>query len=134
MSLKALLLYPRDVSARLPSLERLADSLREISFIGARSIHFPDDPLFEAGPRFLEWVTFESSHRVIELVPDGQGGLRHGPEHDSRTQCTIEFRYDASDRPQPLVSCITGPPTCRACGYRHAEANWLDLVGAWWEA
>jgi hypothetical protein len=134
MSIKALLLHPRDARAGLPSVEPLGAQLRAIGLIGERSVYFPDDLLFHAGPRFLEWVTFDSSHRVIELVSDGQGGLQHGPVHDSRTQCTIEFCYGAEARPLPLVSCITDPPRCRACGYRHEEPQWLDLVGQWWDA
>jgi hypothetical protein len=129
MSEKSLILYPLDSCHRLPPPGQLIPMLRDIGLIGESSASIED--VYKAGPRFLQWMTFSSSHSVVELITDGQGGLTHGPVHDSRSVCTLQLRYSEDGRPAPIVSCITEAPRC-ACGHR--EEEWTEIIGQWYEA
>jgi len=125
--MKELNLVPLDAELIPEDLQGLIASLGEVGFLG-KAIGDPEETAYRTGPRFFEFVEFESSHPIIHLK-NVNGELVPSEVTDSRDECTISFE-EVGDSPEFLGGAPTEAPLCGKCG--HVEEEWPDMISDWY--
>lgn len=131
MSSKALILHPRNPFSICEDMNDLIVKLQNAGFLGDKSSssHYVS---FSTGYKFLELISFMSSHSV-GILENFADGPRVHETVDSKFHCYIEFQ-EVSPTPKVIISPLaaTNPARCSYCGY--IIEDWPDVISEWYAA
>jgi hypothetical protein len=113
-----MILTPRDPLAAPEGAGELPALLSRLELIGSPLTGAPD-PAYEAGERFLEWITFLGCSPMVELT----GVLAEGGDF-----CHVRLP-PISAGPRFLAGSDVAEPICRHC--KHRCGDWRRWVESW---